>query len=345
MEFLTEYGMFLLKTVTIVAVPVFLIGGAALAILLKAREGTGRRLRIEPMGQRLAQYELQIRAQCEPRKVFKATLAAYKDQEKARAKEGPEAVRAKRVFVLDFQGDIRATAVAALREEITAVLTCATQEDEVVVRLESPGGTVHGYGLGAAELHRLKLRGIPLTVAVDKIAASGGYLMACVADKILAAPFAVIGSIGVIMQLPNFHKLLRENRIDFEQIAAGEYKRTLTVFGENTEKGRAKVREEVEETHRLFKEFVRDFRGEVSIEEVATGEHWYGIAALERKLVDVIQTSDDYLFELSRGGADCLEIHYEERQPLSQRLFGLAAASLRRLGSRLAARLLAPPAP
>ena len=202
-----------------------------------------------------------------------------------------------RLFVLDFKGDVQASEVTGLREEITAILSIAEEADEVMVRLESPGGVVHGYGLAASQLQRVRNKSIPLTIAVDKVAASGGYMMACIANKIIAAPFALLGSIGVVAQIPNFHRLLQKNEIDVEVLTAGEYKRTLTLFGENTEKDREKFVSELEDVHRLFKEFVSSNRPVVDIDEVATGEAWFGIRALERDLVDELKTSDEYIID------------------------------------------------
>ena len=226
--------------------------------------------------------------------------------------------------MLDFHGDMRASAVATLREEITAILNVATPGDEVILRLESPGGVVHGYGLAAAQLMRLRTRQIPLTVAVDKIAASGGYMMACVANKILAAPFAIIGSIGVVVQLPNFHRVLKDKHIDFEQHTAGEFKRTITLFGENTEEGREKLQHELEDIHQLFKNLIVEHRQQIDIQKVATGEHWLGQQALGLNLVDEIKTSDDYLLERSKD-ATLYELCYEVKKPFLSRLSGTAS--------------------
>src|SRR5690606_23138206 len=210
-------------------------------------------------------------------------------QLKAERKAGTQKAR---VYVLDFDGDIKASAVENLRHEITALLTLATPQDEVVLRLESGGGMVHSYGLAASQLARIRQAGVPLTVCVDKVAASGGYMMACIGEKILSAPFAILGSIGVVAQLPNVHRLLKQHNIDFEGLTAGEYKRTLTVFGENTAKGREKFQEDLETTHRLFKDFVASYRPQLVMEEIATGEIWLGSTALEKKLVDELKTSD-----------------------------------------------------
>jgi len=246
---------------------------------------------------------------------------------KPAAGDGDKSSPSKRIFVLNFDGDIRASAVSSLCQEVSAILTMAGPADEVVVRVESGGGVVHGYGLAASQLARLRERGIPLTVAVDKIAASGGYMMACVADKIIAAPFAFIGSIGVLLQSPNLRGLLKKHDVEFEQIYAGEHKRTLTLFGENTDKAREKVQQQIEETHTLFKAHVKAQRPGVDIEQVATGEYWLGSRALEMGLVDQLQTSDDYLMA-ARGDAQILELHYAEKQKLIDRFASMMRAAL-----------------
>ena len=122
--------------------------------------------------------------------------------------------------------------------------------------------------------------------------------MASVADKIIAAPFALLGSIGVVAQIPNVHKLLKKNDVDVELLTAGKYKRTLSIFGENTEEGRQKFIEEIEDVHLLFQEFVTTNRPDLDIEKVATGEAWYGKRALELNLVDQLLTSDEYIVDL-----------------------------------------------
>lgn len=204
-----------------------------------------------------------------------------------------------RIFVLDFKGDVHASAVTSFREEITLVISTATAgKDRILLRLESPGGMVHGYGLAAAQIVRLRDAGFHVTVCVDKVAASGGYMMACVANEIIASPFAILGSIGVVAQIPNFNRLLKEHNVDYDQYTAGEYKRTVTVFGENTDEGRAKFKQELQETHELFKLFVEKYRPQLNIEQVATGEHWYGEQALGLNLVDQLHTSDTVLLSL-----------------------------------------------
>ncbi|ARD28212.1 MULTISPECIES: protease SohB [Acinetobacter calcoaceticus/baumannii complex] len=232
-----------------------------------------------------------------------------------------------KIFVLDFKGDIQASAVENLREEITLILaTAKAGRDRVVVRLESPGGMVHGYGLAAAQLVRLRDAGFHLTICVDKVAASGGYMMACIANEIITAPFAIVGSIGVVAQVPNFNRLLKEHNVDFELYTAGQYKRTVTMFGENTPEGKAKFEEELQQTHVLFKHFVEKYRPQLNVDKVATGEHWYGEDALDLNLVDKLQTSDEYLLGLLPQH-DVYVINTRKKATLGEKL-GLQAAQM-----------------
>jgi len=265
--------------------------------------------------------------------------AALKQLKKSMAKKAKQALKVKskskkkdknkeasqQVFVLDFDGDIKASAVKHLREEISTLISTANKGDEVIIRLESGGGMVHSYGLAAAQLVRLKDAGLKLTVCVDKIAASGGYMMACVADNIIAAPFAVIGSIGVVSQLPNFNKLLKKNDVDYEMFTAGDYKRTVTVFGENDDEDRAKYQQELEQTHDLFKHFVTTYRSELDLNKVANGEHWYGEDAVKLNLVDKLQTSDSYILQLMEDN-EVYALHSRQKPTLAEKL-GLSQAA------------------
>ena len=244
--------------------------------------------------------------------------------------------RRKRVYGLDFDGDVAAEEVSSLREEITTVLSIAEPCDEIILKLESPGGMVHAYGLAASQLQRIKDAKIPLTICVDKVAASGGYMMACLADKLVAAPFAIIGSIGVVVQLPNFHKILKKNEVDYEVISAGEYKRTLSTFGEITDKGRAKVQEDVENIHEIFKQWVKSHRPIVDVSRVATGETWVGMQAKERYLVDELNTSDDVLVRACKD-ADVFEVNYKFKQTLQDKLGAAVEAGVARAANKLLA--------
>jgi serine protease SohB len=241
---------------------------------------------------------------------------ADKDREAREKQERERGGPDRRVFVLDFKGDVLATAVESLREEVTAILALARDGDEVVVRLESPGGTVHGYGLAASQLSRIRARGLPLTACIDRVAASGGYMMACVAPRVIAAPFAIVGSIGVVASVPNLHRALERWGVDYEDVTAGRYKRTVSLLGPIKEEGRAKLQEQIEETHGLFKSFVARMRPALDIEAVATGEHWYGTRAVELGLVDAIGTSDDCLVEKAKE-ARVLEVTCD--RPVSPR--------------------------
>jgi serine protease SohB len=329
-QFLLEYGLFLAKTVTWVAAALLLAGGL-FAIALKARSQRAHheRLEVRNLNRRLEQLadilNHDLLGDHARKQEHKRRKLRDKEQRKAE-KQGTQPARP-RLFALDFHGDLQASGVAGLREEISAILQVARSGDEVLLRLESAGGMVHGYGLAASQLVRIRDKGLRLTVAIDKVAASGGYLMACVADRILAAPFAVVGSIGVVAQLPNFNRLLKSHDIDFELHTAGEYKRTLTLFGENTPAGRAKFQEELDDTHALFKSFVVHNRPVLDIDRVATGEHWFGARAVALKLVDELKTSDDYLLERARD-ADLFEVDFKQRRSLAERV----AHSLGQLG-------------
>lgn len=325
-EFLAAYGLFLAEVATFALVLVII----AVLIASSRRRGHAEGLVVEHLNRQFEDsadgLKLAIEGKGRYKKALKARQKERKREDKARGKDGSTKPR---VFVLDFKGDLRASAAASLREEVSAVLRVAQPGEQVLVRLENSGGTVHEHGFAASQLTRLKQHGIKLVVAVDKVAASGGYLMACVADRLIAAPFAIVGSIGVLAQLPNFHRLLEEKGVDFEQVTAGRYKRTLTMFGENTDEGRAKLKEQVEEIHELFKAQIRAHRPQVDVESVATGEHWHGVRALELKLVDEIKTSDDVLAEAAKDH-DVYHVAYKRRRSLQERLLGGAESLLAR---------------
>ena len=315
MEFLTNYGLFLAKLVSVI-LTILVIPFAFFGFIAYTKGKFKGKLDVYKLNDKYEDYHRTLAQAVKRKDELKLQLKQQKREKKTQSKSKETK---KRIFVLNFHGDIRASNVVALCEEITALLTIANQDDEVLVRLESGGGTVHGYGLAASQLQRIKDANVRLIVAIDKIAASGGYLMACVADRIIAAPFAAVGSIGVSAQLPNFHRFLQKKSIDFEQIIAGEYKRTLTLFGKNTEKGREKVQQEVEKTHALFKSFIKEHRKVVDVEHVATGEYWLASQAIHLKLVDELKTSDDYLLTASQQHV-LFEIRYKLKQPFGKRL-------------------------
>lgn len=329
LEFLSEYGMFLAKAVTIV-VAILAVVIVVLASSMKQKADKGE-LKLTNMTDELKQLEKELKEELLSKKQYKAYEKQVKADEKAAEKD--ETTPSK-VFVIDFKGSIDAGEVASLREEITAILTIAEKDDQVLVNVESGGGMVHGYGLASSQLDRLKQANIPLTICIDKVAASGGYMMACVADKVYAAPFAIVGSIGVVAQLPNFSRLLKKHDIDYEQHTAGDFKRTLTVFGENTDEGREKFQEELEETHVLFKEFVSKYRPEMDIAKVATGEHWYGQQAIELGLIDAISTSDDVILSLVKEH-QVIKIKYQMKKKLADKIAHGASLSVDGVINRL----------
>ncbi len=324
-DMLVQYGLFLAKAVTVVVAV-----GAILAMAGRAARHSREAVSLETrrLEDRVGVARRTLRRAIMPTRQFRREERARRRERKAR-----DTRQRRRVYVIDFRGDLRARAVRTLREEVSAVLGVATAEDEVVVRLENAGGMVHEHGLAASQLLRIRSRGIPLTALVDKVAASGGYMMACTANRIVAAPFAILGSIGVLLQLPNFNRLLESHGIDFELVKAGERKRTLTVFGKNTDVDRTRMREEIDHVHELFKRFVAEHRPQLEVATVATGEHWFGTRALELGLCDALGTSDDYLLEAAEE-ADVHEVRYRIRRPIGRRLAETGAAVLAALGER-----------
>lgn len=343
MDFLIEYGLFLAKAITIVAailVVVITIFSVAQRSRHKHQEGEIHVERLNDKLKRMKQAIEHKMVASHERKAWLKRLKKARKQEqkadKAKAKDQSQAPTKPRVFVLEFNGDIKASDTASLRRTISAVIAVANPErDQVVVKLESGGGLVHAYGLAAAQLDRLKQARLPLTACVDKVAASGGYMMACVADRIVASPFAVLGSIGVVAQLPNFHRLMKKHDIDYEILTAGEHKRTLTLFGENTDKGRKKFLEDLEDTHVLFKQYVAEHRPQVAIDQVANGDIWFGQRALEVALVDELMTSDQYLVDACEK-ADVFLVSYERQLSVTEKLGVGISATAERLILRLA---------
>ncbi|MDE9452876.1 protease SohB [Xenorhabdus bovienii] len=338
MEYLSLYGLFLAKVVTVVlAVVVLAVFCIGLGVRKTMHKGE---LRLTNLGESYREKQRQMqqaRMSDAEQKIWQKALKKQQKndakQKKAEAKASQKGLQKSNLYVLDFKGSMDAHEVDSLREEISAILAVADSKDEVLLRLESPGGMVHGYGLAASQLARLRQKGIRLTIAVDKVAASGGYMMACVADRIIAAPFAIIGSIGVVAQLPNIHRLLKKNDIDVELHTAGEYKRTLTVLGENTEQGRQKFQEDLNETHKLFKSFIYQHRPSLDVEKVATGEYWYGTQAKEKGLIDDVGVSDDFLIEKIEH-CEVVGVSYSRRKRVIERFMGSAMENVDKLFMR-----------
>ena len=321
-EFLADYGLFLLKAITIVLAIVAVI----IAVTAAQKKATHEGLEVENLNKKYRKLSETLLHAVSSRDERKKAAKARKQEDKA---DGKRPSGRPRSFVIDFKGDLKASAAESLREEISAILDVATDGDEIIVRLENHGGIVHEHGLAASQLVRVRDRDIPLVVCVDKVAASGGYLMACVASTVYAAPFAILGSIGVLAQIPNFNRLLDSKGVDFEQVTAGKYKRTVTMFGKNTDEDRAKLKEELEDVHTLFKDAVAKYRPDLDLDKIATGEHWYGTRALELGLVDEIRTSDELLAEKARD-RDLYLVTYKTKQTLQQRLAANVESALER---------------
>lgn len=336
MDFLYEYGLFLAKAVTIV-IAIIAVVVVILASAIKQKADKGE-LKLTNLSEELQSLKHDLKEELLSKKQFKAYEKQCKAQDKAKEKAEKNHADTQvepRVFVIDFKGSLDASEVASLREEISAILTIAEAGDEVVVNVESGGGMVHGYGLASSQLDRLRSANIPLTICVDKVAASGGYMMACVADKIYAAPFAIVGSIGVVAQIPNFNRLLKKHDIDYEQHTAGDFKRTLTLFGENTDEGREKFQQELEETHVLFKGFIAKYRPKLDLDKVATGEHWYGQQAIALGLIDALSTSDDVIMNLAKDKT-VIKVRYRLKKKLADKIAHGASLCVNAIFNRMA---------
>ena len=337
LEIVAQYGLFLFKTITVVFA-VILVLAVVVRLLLRMRGPRDGQLELTALNDRLEDMNLAIQAEVLDRRRWRRLQKHRRQLHKQRQK----AVDRRCVYVLDFDGDERASGVAALREEISALLGVVAEHDEIVVRLTSPGGLVYAYGLAASQLMRIRSREIPLTICVDKIAASGGYMMACVASRILAAPFAIIGSVGVVAQVPNLHRLLEKHDIDYQEYTAGEFKRTVSLFGEIDDKGRKKFQDELEDMHRLFKEFIQGHRPALDVEKIATGEYWPARRALDLGLVDELLTSDDYLMQCCEQ-ADVFGVRYRPAPERPRRpgmvMRSLFDAALEQLGKRFSSRV------
>ncbi|MEK6553623.1 MAG: protease SohB [Bdellovibrionota bacterium] len=310
MDALIEFGLFSGK---ILVVFIFIVALLVVALIFSTRNKNRPGMEIENLNEKNDELKDILSAFVLDKKDYKKQLKAKEKEEKK------DKTKKAHVYQLSFDGDISASQVKELRDEVTAVLNVAQKGEEVVVCVESPGGMVSGYGLAAAELVRIRDAGLNLTVCVDKVAASGGYMMACTAHKIVAAPFAILGSIGVLAQVPNVHRLLKKHDIDYEEMTSGQYKRTVSVFGEITEKGREKFKEQLQDTHILFKKWVHTYRPQLNLEEVATGEYWFGLKAIDLKLVDQIETSDQYLQKLLNTHT-VIKIKFQQKKKLGDKI-------------------------
>lgn len=343
MNWFSQYALFLAETATVVIAILSIL----IFILSQRRKLSivAGRLSVKDISQEYEQIKDDILMSSMDELEAKQYTKDLKKHKKIEKKQAKLAVKQKqkqdkssnqvagakpKLFVLSFNGSMDAHEVEELRQEITAVLAIIKPEDQVVIKLESPGGVVHGYGLAASQLLRFRTRNIPFTAVVDKVAASGGYMMACTANKIVAAPFAIVGSIGVVAQIPNFNRLLKKHDVDIELQTAGEYKRTLTMFGENTDEGRQKFKQELEETHLLFKDFVKEYRPNVDIEQVATGEHWFAAQAKDKGLVDEISTSDDFILS-HLDTHKIISVSFQRKQKLSERISKNVVKNVERL--------------
>lgn len=327
-DILPDYVTFLAKTITIVVAFLFIIGTIVSAAARNRSESVQGRLEVRKLNQVLDSYRDTLNEEMLSPVALKRYLKQQNKQAKKERKSDSDSSN-KRLFFIEFKGDIQAVSAEFLSYEISAILTQLNSEDEVLVSIDSPGGAVSGYGFAASQLQRIRDADVKLTVAIDQVAASGGYLMAVVANKIIAAPFAAVGSIGVVAQIPNFHKLLKKNEVDVDVFTSGEFKRTVTLFGENTESGKEKFQNQLDQIHQQFKDLVLKYRPEIDIAQVSTGEAWLASQAIDFGLVDELTTSDAYLMKACEEG-DVFKVKWLPKLSVTEKLVHRVEAVLGR---------------
>ena len=146
-------------------------------------------------------------------------------------------------------------------------------------------------------------------------------MMAVVADRIVASRLAVIGSIGVVGQVPNVHRLLKRFDIDVLEMTAGTNKRPVSLIGPLTDQGIETFKKQLSDTHRLFRDHVHRFRPQLDIEAVSNGDIWHGVDALTHGLIDEIATSDEMIDRARHeGDLDVFSIRWRQAKNLRERL-------------------------
>jgi len=352
MEFLANWGLFAVKLVTVL-VFVFLLVSLLISLAMQAKahnEDDKDKIKfkftnlfnfykdnVDKLDAAIDEFD-ESKSDKEKKAYLKQKAKALKTAPEKLREEKAERIKKaeeqgefcpEHLYVINFDGDARASQVDELTSKVNLILAKATDKDEVIIKLTSPGGVVNGYGLCASQLERIRNKGINLVACVDTVAASGGYMMACVASKIVAAPFSYVGSIGVVAQIPNFNKVLKNHDVEYEQVTAGKYKRTLTMFGENTPEARDKFKQEITLIHNRFKAIVAKYRTKLDIENIATGEYWLAEDAKELNLVDQISTFDEYLqnrLDFTKVCAIKISIDKDEKKSLKDILKKLLMA-------------------
>lgn len=328
MDFLADYGLFLLQTLTVVVAVVLVI---AVSSKISGGDEAKGAIKVTDLSRKIAEQKKYVGAIVEGalNSDQPTILERLKNRLKKKSpkKSTAESTHRKLAVVLEFKGDMKASQVNGLREEVSAILLMDPIPDLVVLKLTSPGGLVHTYGLASSQLARLRDAGVESVACVDTVAASGGYMMAVCVDRIVAAPFAVLGSIGVVAQIPNIYRFLKNRDVDVELHTAGANKRTLTLLGENTPEGRKKFKQDLEQTHDLFKAWIAERRPELDLEAVADGSIFYGTDALTKGLCDQIATSDDVLMTLNQDH-HLIALKWHEKKSLAARLGREASAAI-----------------
>lgn len=237
-----------------------------------------------------------------------------------------EGIVRKTAVLLSFNGDINATEVIEFGRAVSMIVQMKDLVSEVYIIINSGGGVVNGYGLLASEIERLHYSEIETYALIDQVAASGGYMAACVANHVVAAPFAYIGSIGVVSEMPNFNQILSDNGINIEQHTAGKSKRTVTPLGKITDEDRNEFKKKLERIHRSFINHVSHYRNINDADEnknsiIFSGDYWIAeeTVELELGLVDEISTSQEFLLDKMKE-YNIIEITFQENKTKKSKL-------------------------
>lgn len=196
--------------------------------------------------------------------------------------------------------------------------------EAIVLRIDSPGGSV----VGSDEIYQALLAiDKPLVVSMGEVAASGGYYIACAADRVLANPGTLTGSIGVISMVPNIEELMEKIGVEVLVIKSGALKDEGSVFREMTEEEREVWQRIIDEAYDQFVGIVADGRDlpPQAVRELADGRVYTGHQALELGLVDELGNLSEAIELAAKMGGIVEEpriIEYPATPSLMETIFG-----------------------
>ncbi|WP_343192796.1 S49 family peptidase [Buchnera aphidicola (Taiwanaphis decaspermi)] len=212
------------------------------------------------------------------------------------------------LYILDYNDKIKKNKIKKLREEISSIILVAKKNDEVLLRLENTSDIVYEYGLVIAQLQRLRKKGIKLIISIDKIVSNGGYIIACVADHISASPFSIIGPINIVVNIPNIDKYTQTSNLNNQLNDCNTFTK-LTLIKNNTKIYVNKIFNKLDIKKYIRNSFIKDMRPSLNLNKIFNQNYWIGENAINEKLIDSINTSDDILFS-KKDTHNLLKIKY-----------------------------------